>query len=258
MRKTEINGLTQKTLTIEKSDDPQLLVLENISTSAKLKTELIRQEGTSGDVRLFNSMNVLQILEGQNKIQSFLTGKSIKQFQLKTVPNDDAGNNTVIDEAVIDLAYNGEIMLNQNDTVNNYLTNLGKTTTSSIFSFGGQSVSPFPYVMKEQTYKATETQKEINLKETDFLVFDKDNLPSEIDFRINGQKQKRTTETLLIDQKDMFNIVGFDENDKPIFGTAKAVVLDVRGMSNVYLEDNSEPRVDIKYYSVQTPFKKRI
>ncbi|WP_047788776.1 hypothetical protein [Tenacibaculum mesophilum] len=253
MRKTVIDGVTQKTLEILKSDDPQLLVLENVSVDAKLKTELIRQEGGS-DQRLFNAMNVLQILEGQNKIQAFLTGKSVKQFQLKTVANADAGTNVVIDEAVVDLAYNGEILLNQNDSVNNYLTNLGKTSSSAIYSFGGQDVSPYAYIMKEQTYKATEVQKEINLSETDFLVFDKNNLPSEIDFRINGQKQKRTSEALLIDQKDMFNVVGFDENDKPIFGTAKAVVLDVRGMSNVYLEDNSEPRVDIKFYSVKTPY----
>ncbi|RLK02364.1 hypothetical protein [Tenacibaculum discolor] len=255
MRKTVIDGATQKTLEILKTDDPQLLVLENVSVNAKLKTELIRQEGGS-DQRLFNTMNVLLTLEGQNKIQAFLNKQAIKQFQLKTVPNGDAGTNVVIDTAAIDLAYGGEIMLNQNDSVNNYLTNLEKTSTSSIYSFGGQNVSPFPYIMKEQTFKATETQKEINLIETDFLVFDKDNLPTDIDFRINGQKQKRTSETLLIDQKDIFNIVGFDENDKPIFGTAKAVVLDVRGMQSVYLEQNTDPRSDIKYYSVKTPFKK--
>lgn len=255
MRKTEINGATQKTLVIEKTDDPELLVLENVSTSAKLKTELIRQEGGS-DQRLFNTMNVLLILEGQNKIQAFLNGGAPKQFQLKTVPNDDAGTSTVIDTAAIDLAYNGEIMLNQNDTITNYLTNLGKVTTSSIFTFGSKRVSPFPYIMKEQTYKATEIQKEINLLETDFLVFDKDSLPTEIDMRINGQKIKRTSEALLIDQKDRFNIVGVDENGNSIFGTAKAVVLDVREAQNVYLEDNSEPRTDIKYYSVKVPFNK--
>lgn len=254
MRKTDLTGLTQKTLTIEKSDDPQLLVLQNVSVNAKLKTELIRQEGTSGDQRLFNTMNVLQLLEAQNKIESFLSGRKVKQIVIKEGEDTDLNPITVIDTAAIDLGYGGELMLNQNDVVNNYITNLGKVEGSSVLSFGGQDVSSFPYMVKEQTYKATEIQKQINLTETDFLVFDKDSLPTEIDFRINGQKQKRTSEALLLDQKDYFGFVGVDESGSLIYGTAKAVVLDVRGMSDVYLEDNSEPRTDIKYYSVKTPY----
>ncbi|WGH76133.1 hypothetical protein P8625_02905 [Tenacibaculum tangerinum] len=253
MRKELLNGLTQKTHKIEDTDQTQFLVLQNVSTAAKIKTEIKREKGR--DERLFNTMNVAFLNEAQIKVQSLLTSHAPKQFQLATVANDDAGTTVVVKEAVIDLAYGGELLQNQNDVIENYLTTLGKVTDSSLFIFEAGKVTPHPYVVKEQTYKSTEIDKKVDLTQTDFLIFDATALPSEIDIRVNGEKINRTAESLLIDQKDRFGVIAFDENDKPIFGTYKSVVLDVRMAQEVRLEDNADPRIDIKYYSIKTPLK---
>ncbi len=251
MRKEVLDGVTTKTYQVKKGDDPRYMVLQNVSVNSKVKAEIKRE--TDPDQKLFNTTKVITLLEGQNKIEHIVTKAILKQFELATVKDTTDVDKVVIKEAKLDLAYGGEITLGQNDTIDIKAENLEKIADSSLYTFEGVKVAGIPYIVKEQTYKADQVQKEIDLLNVDFLMFHIDALPTKVELRVKGQKVTRTSEALLIDQKDVFNTIGYDENGKAIFGTYKTVVLDVRGAESVYLEDEREPRIDIKYHTVKLP-----
>lgn len=251
MREESLNGLTTKTHQVKKGADPQFCVLTNVSKSAKLKVEVTKEIGD--DEKLFKSINIPFLLEAQNKIERATKGGILKQFELATVKDTLNADIVVVKEAKIDFAHGGEISLGQNDTVDIYATNLGKVASSKMFTFEGTGVSQNVYEIKERTFKSDEPQQKVDLATTHFLVLDVDKMPSEIEFRVNAQKITRTKEALLIDQKDKYNTIGYDQNQKAIFGYYKAIVIDVRACSEVIMEDETDPRTDIKYYTVKTP-----
>ena len=171
MRTESLNGLTQKTYQVKKGDDPQFLVLDNISVDANLKVEVKKEIGS--DQKLFNTINVAYLLEMQNKIERYALGGILREIHLVTTQDELGANLTAVKLAKIDLAFGGEINLGQNDKVDILLSNLKKTAYSSLHTFEGTSVSNAVYEVKERTFKAEELQKKIDLTTTDFLVFDK-------------------------------------------------------------------------------------
>ena len=177
----------------------------------------------------------------------------MRQFELANFKNKDNKDVLSIKESKIDLAHGGEITLGQNDKIEMVLSDLGGLQNSNMYTFEGRKASPFVYEIKERTFRSDQPELKLDLSTTDFLVLDSSTLPSEIEFRVGTQKIVSTPETLLIDQKDKFNTIGYDESQKPIFGTYKAVVLDVRNCSEVTMEDESNPRKDIKYHTVKIP-----
>jgi hypothetical protein len=251
MKKINIDGLESATHVVKKGFDPQYLVMQNSSPDATLKIEVTKEKGS--DEKLFNTIPLGFLLELQNKIEFSRGAGVMRQFELDIVKDSADADVTVLKESKIDLAYNGEIYLGQNDTVEIVANSLLKIASSSLYTFEGVGVSPNVYAIKELTFKLDEPQKKIDLESTDFLVLDAAKIPSEIEFRVGTQKVVRTPEAILIDQKDKFNTVGYNADGTPIFGTFKAVVIDVRACSEVIMEDDRAERIDIKYFTVKTP-----
>lgn len=252
MRDVILNGKTQITHETVKGDDPQFLVFNNVSVDARLKVEVKKEIGS--DKKLFNTINIPYLLEMQNKIEHYSTGRQLREIHLVTAMDDTNAPVIAVKTAKIDLAYGGEISLGQNDKVITLATDLKKIADSTLFTFEGTSVSNQVYEVKERTFKKDELQKKIDLATTDFLVFDVNSIPSKVEFRVNAQKITRTAESLLLDQEDTFNTVGYDHQGTPIYGTYKSVVIDVRACEEVLLEDETDPRADIKYHTVKTPY----
>lgn len=251
MKKVELNGKDKIVHQITKANASQSVMFKHIGLGATIKAEVIRD--VDSDEKLYNAMNIAMLNEAQDKIEHLITGRSLKQFKLVNV--DINGSPVpVIEQAKIDLAYGGEIALLQNETVDITLSSLGELPQSSMFTFEGFGVSKGLYDVKDKTFKTDETQEAVDLANTQFLVFNPDNLPTEIDFRVNGQKVTRTSEALKLEQIDKYQVVGYDVDGNAVFGYSKALVLDVRGFESVYLENEGINRQDIKYYQISTPY----
>ncbi|MDB0615793.1 hypothetical protein PL372_09615 [Tenacibaculum dicentrarchi] len=242
------------TLRIKEGDDSQILFLKNVSPTATIKTEIVSE--VQDNIKLFPKLDILFLLEMQNKIESLISGRKIKQYLINSysLPNSKS-KVLLISEVAIDLMYGGELSIAPNEYVINDFT--GLVTVADVpmtsFSFEGVRKSQFPCVVKSHTFNADRSEQKVDLSSADFIVFDSDFIPSKIEMRVNGEKVVRTPETLTYLQNDAFGVVGF-LGVKPVFGGSRAVVLDVRGVSNLEFEDDRDPRVDIKYYSVKTPY----
>ncbi|MCD8454576.1 hypothetical protein LNJ08_09225 [Tenacibaculum finnmarkense genomovar ulcerans] len=243
------------TVKIKEGDDPQILFLKNVSASATLKTEIVSE--IKDNVKVFPKLDLLFLLELQNKVEALRSGRKIKQYLIQSASLLDSSDSSKVDmisEVAIDLMYGGELSIGANEYVLNEIGGLQdlKSEGMSAFSFEGVRKSQFPCVVKSHTFNAERSEQRVDLSVADFIVFDSLKIPSKIEMRINGEKVVRTPETLKILQNDAFGVVGFNEA-VPVFGGSRAVVLDVRGVSSLEFEDDSEPREDIKYYSVKTP-----
>ena len=232
---------------VTKGNDPQFLVLTDVPQAATLRVELEREKGS--DLKFFKHINIPFLLETQNKIEHSLNGLMLKQFHKEI---KGANNTPVITMAKIDLAYGGEVYLGQNDALV-YEVKGSESVLTKHKTFEGVKVSPNMYAVKELTYKKENDSQKIDLSSCDFLVFDILKLPTEIEFRVKGQKITRLAEDLLVDQQDKFNTVGYNADGTPIFGTNKAVVIDVRKCTEVILE-KEDMTEDLIYFTVKTPF----
>ncbi|WP_271404994.1 hypothetical protein [Tenacibaculum soleae] len=226
---------------IKDGDDCQLLAFSNESPNALLKVEHKRESGT--DIKLFTDLKVGYLLEAQNKILALLNEKPVKTFEVL---------DGKIKTSVIDLAFGGEINILTNESIDFSVKNSSATEQSPVIAraFEGYQVSPYHYVVKKQTFKKENTQKEIDLSTADFLVFDV--LPDEIEIRAKGQKIVRDKESILIDQADNFGVVAFD-SEIAVLGSKYAKVIDVRGVESVYLEQE-DATADLVFHTVKIPF----
>ncbi|WP_233890472.1 hypothetical protein [Tenacibaculum piscium] len=261
MRQYELNA-GSSTLKIKEGDDSQILFLKNVSPTATIKSEIVIE--VQDNIKLFPKLDLLFLLELQNKIESLVSGRKIKQYfidkGLFSIGKDGTrlppeSQNGFLKEVAIDLMYNGELSIGANEYILNEFSGLlsNEDGDMTAFSFEGVRKSQFPCIVKSHTFNADRSEQKVDLAVADFIVFDADKIPSKIEMRINGEKVVRTPETLQYLQNDTFGVVGF-KGSTPVFGGTRAVVLDVRGVSNLDLEDESEPRKDIKYFSVKTPF----
>lgn len=251
MKKVELNGKDKLVHQITKTNAAQSVMFKHIGLGATMKVEVIRD--VDSDEKLYNAINIAMLNEAQDKIEHLISGRRLKQFNIINV-NKNGTAVPVIEQAKIDLAYGGEIVLLQNETVDITLSSLNALPDSSMFTFEGFGVSQGLYEVKEKTFKTDETQETVDLENTQFLVFDPNNLPTEIDFRVNGQKVTRTAEALKLEQIDRYQVVGYGVDGDAVFGYSKALVLDVRGFESVYLENEGDNRQDIKYYQIVTPY----
>ena len=233
---------------VTKGKDPQFLVLRDVPQDATLKVELEKEKGS--DLKFYKPINLAFLLELQNKIEYSLTGQMLKQFH-KTILG--AGNTPCISMAKIDLAFGGEVFLGQNDALTYELKGVDDGLKTMHKTFEGVRVSPNMYTVKELTYKKENDNQKVDLSTCDFLVFDIAKVPTEIEFRVKDQKITRLAEDILIDQQDKFNTVGYNADGTPIFGTNKAVVIDVRACNEVIMEQ-ADMVEDLTYFTVKTPF----
>ncbi|WP_028889067.1 hypothetical protein [Tenacibaculum ovolyticum] len=252
MKKTDLSGLKSLKHQVKIGNEPQLVLLKNVSPDALLKVEISRQD--VDDQKLFNPLSVGMVLEAQNKIEALTTGRAIKIFSVKEGSNAANQPVDVIEQAVIDVAYGGEIALAQNDTVDIGLSSLSSIQDSSMLIFGGLNDSPFPYVISEKTYNADRNEEEVSFVDGQFIIIPIDSIPTEIEIKRNGKKQILDAESLKHKAIDDHGVIGYDKTEDPIYGFLKCIVLDVRNLDSVTFEDESEPRKDIKYYMVNTPY----
>ncbi|WP_237275566.1 hypothetical protein [Tenacibaculum ovolyticum] len=251
MKKTDLSGLKSLKHQVKVGNEPQLVFLKNVSPDATIKVEISRQD--YDDQKLFNPLPVGLLLEAQNKIETSVNGRAIKIFSIKEASVGEATVN-VIEQAAIDVAYGGEIALSQNDTVDISLSALSSVPDSSLSIFGGLNDSPFPYVISEKTYNADRSEEEVSLMDGQFVIFPIDSIPSEIEIKRGKKKQILDAETLKSKSIDDHGVIGYDKNDEPIYGFLNCIVLDIRHFDSVTFEDESEPRKDMRYYMVNTPF----
>lgn len=226
---------------IKDGDDCQLLAISNESPNALLKVEHKRESGT--DVKMFTDLKVGYLLEAQNKIQALINKTPVKIFEVL---------DGRIKTSVIDLAFAGEINILTNESIDFAVKQSLATEQSpvTVRAFEGVQVSPHHYVVKKQTFKKENTQKEIDLSTTDFLIFD--TLPDEVEIRVKGQKIVRDAESILIDQADNFGVIAYD-SEVAVLGSKYAKVIDVRGVESVYIEQE-DASADLVFHTVKIPF----
>ncbi|WP_422091311.1 hypothetical protein [Tenacibaculum ovolyticum] len=251
MKKTDLSGQKSLKHQVKRGEEPQLVLLKNVSPDATIKVEISRERGD--DQKLFNHLPVGVLLEAQNKIEALTTGRAMKIFSIKEASAGEATVN-VIEQAVIDVAYGGEIALAQNDTVDISLSVLSSVQDSSLSIFGGLNDSPFPYMISEKTYNADRNEEEVSFSDGQFVILPIDSIPTEIEIKRGKKKQILDAESLKHKAIDDHGVIGFDKNEEPIYGYSNCIVLDIRNLDSVTFEDESEPRKDIKYYMVNTPF----
>ncbi len=249
-----LDGTNSKTHSIESGNDPSKLVCSNISPDAKIKVELSRENEMT--VKIFPDLKVGFILEAQKKIEALSNigvtqmPFSAKSYQL--LQSSVAGSDTdiqTIKTAIIDLGVNGEIKLGANDQVKLTLSNLSKVESSKIDVIGGRKNSDLLYSFRENTWRASSDEKKVELQNVDYLVFNPSQLPDTIDLLADQQKQELSKSTLLAFQDDIFGLIAL-EGTTAHYGAKYAVVLDVRGVSQVYLKKSSLTSTDVKFYSV--------
>lgn len=246
--KIDLNGVNSKTHSIESGQDPSKLVFSDVNPEAKLKVELSRENEMT--VKVFPDLKVGFLLEAQKKIEALShTGVTAMPFSAKSYQLKESSTGaSIIKTAIIDLGVNGEIGLGSNDQIKISLSNLAKVDTTSVDIIGGSREAEMLYSFRENIWRASNDEKKVELDKVDYLVFAPNQLPEFIDLLSNQQKVELSESTLLAFQDDLFGMIASDGSELH-FGTKYAVVLDVRGVSQVYLKKASKAS-DIKFYSV--------
>lgn len=237
MKQIDLSAQDATTVVIKDSDQTQYAVFSDIHQDATISVEILR-EGQRGE-QFITPIKVLHLLEAQNKIEHIL-GNPMKVYR----------NDGHIKLASIDLSFNGEINLGENDTIDVKLDSLNQGVATALKLVGGRRLADRLYTVKSFTFKSGEREKMIDLTAGNFLILDKTTLPYEIEFMYGTQKIVMPTNYVLQEQEDVFGVVAYDATNQPIFGTDNVVVLNLKGATSVYLKANSELKNDVKYFMV--------
>lgn len=249
MEQISLNGATQKTHKLIQRKEAQFSVIKNMALSTKIKCDLIPDNEQK--LGVIPTMSAALLLEAQDKIDYILNRKR-KIFNIKTVKDTSNADIDVIEQASLDLGWDGEVSLGEKDTMDISLSNLGKVAQSTLFLLESRRVARSPYIVKTQTFDSRQTDLNVNLNSVDLLVFDIDKVPNKISLIERGNPVKYNKETLLLQQADVFGVIGY-ENNNPIIGSKFAIVLPVSNATSVVFEDETENRSDYKFYAIQVP-----
>lgn len=270
MKKYDLGGKPSESIELTNSEEPQSLVFKDVSDNAVISVELSRD--TRKGERTIVPLNLPFVVEAQNKIEALLASSQsavvngklfvTPVFDIKKLYYTKADHNTAdpdpanhtfkkaLKTSIVDLAFNGEIPLGDNDRMDVDLKTLDSITSTTMTVLGGRRTSKDIYTINQAIFKDELTEVEVKNKEFDFIVFDKDAMPEEIEFMYGSQKRVLTAELILQLQEDRFGVVGIDENNAPILGTNKAVVLRVSDATSVYLKHDNLAE-NLKYYTVK-------
>lgn len=241
----EINLSAIATSTTKITNDLQALILENVSPVAEITADLVRDG--SDELRMINKLKVGTVIEFQDKIQK-LRGYDVARV-MKSVLDHNDDSIEVYDIASLELGFDGEIKLGDDDHVMIKFENLGNVKENSSYQeFQGLKEQTILFDFVEHTFNSQKRDKTVNLPTAKFLVFP-DVLPEKINCFKGSEMIQHTSTTLKMLNVELFGVVQFQSDGTPVAGSKYCTLLPVSQFDRVRLIDDVQEQ-SFKFYTV--------
>lgn len=255
MKKFELGSKEKETIRLEKYDDPQTIILENVAIDSKISIDYT--EDRERREELVTTIGVPHLLEAVKKIRFLASGGTtpITPFNIVTIQVNEEGQPAkdvaCLQHAFLPIALGGELKLKNNDILDVVLTDLQKVAQTTMSVVGGKKPSNQTFGVLTSEFDFDKSRaKDLDLAKIDYLIFNRLAIPDEIEFMYNGERKVMSREYILLMQKETFGVVGYSSKGV-IMGTNEAVVLDLRDASSVTLRVDKTTTGKIDYFTVK-------
>lgn len=251
MKKTELSGLTQKTLEI--TQNTQTLVFRNVSPNAKIKV-VVDKEGRD-ILTPVPTMDLGKLLEGHDKMNSLISKRTVVRH-LKNVAADGFNKIDVLVDVELHFCLDGEYPIGENDKITVYLTELGKVNADSfVKEFVGAKQSEALINYGKVVFLKNHDEKKLDILGVSALLFDPANVPESIDLYYETETVSLSAEDLEQQNLNKFGLMRMvtDENgvSVPHFGFAECLFLSLTGVRKCVLKDETGVS-DIVVYTIKS------